>query len=82
MIWLGLAAIAVAVLVVRWAIVRAFASAKPIGAPTPQDVAIRKEADDIAARVQSQAEKDKQEVQNASGAQLYDLARRRLRKPD
>lgn len=64
---------------ISWAVDRAAKSAKVIGAPTPEDARIKKEADDIAARVKAQADKDKLEVQNASGAQLYDLARKRLR---
>lgn len=74
MMWLVIiGGTAIVTLVFRWAVASAFGSAKVTGAPTAE-----------AARIEQQASKEadsqREEVRNASGSDLLDLADKRLRR--
>jgi len=62
----------------RWALRGAFASAKPTGAPTPKEAEIQTQGQAEIERINADAARDKQEIENASDDALLALARERM----
>lgn len=80
--WVAIGA-AVGALVLRWALARAFTSARVTRmSPTPEEARIRLEADKEIAQAKEDADAQRKRVEAASGSDLYALARERLQRKD